>query len=230
MTDREDILAKIRRLRELTTKRGCTEAEAIAAAQKAAQLMAQYGLDDDDVEMLSAQVKTKVPAGSPRSKISAYIAVATNTSMLFRDRDEIIVYGLAPGPDIAVYLQALCERAIAREIRTFKQGSFYKRRRSPSTRRQAVDEFVEGMSRHLGHRLLEMFSGSLSEERRERAENYRNERHASAQPVKRKAATNRYYEAGVAGHRAGGNVELNHGVNGGGTAPLRIGGSHASSD
>lgn len=45
-----DVKAKIRALLAKTASAGCTEAEAIAAAQMAARLMAQYGIDNPDEE------------------------------------------------------------------------------------------------------------------------------------------------------------------------------------
>lgn len=45
-----NIKSKIRALLAKTTSAGCTEAEAIAAAQAAQRLMAQYGIDNPDAE------------------------------------------------------------------------------------------------------------------------------------------------------------------------------------
>ncbi|SCM75420.1 conserved hypothetical protein [uncultured Pleomorphomonas sp.] len=50
MTDREKLKAKIRALREMTSTRGCTEDEAMAAAAKAAELMREYGVSDVELE------------------------------------------------------------------------------------------------------------------------------------------------------------------------------------
>ena len=49
--DLERIKARIRQLREMTAARGCTEAEARAAARKVAELMAAYKLTDQDIDM-----------------------------------------------------------------------------------------------------------------------------------------------------------------------------------
>ncbi len=49
MADREDILAKIRSLLARTTERGCTEAEALAAALAAQRLVVKYDVSDDEL-------------------------------------------------------------------------------------------------------------------------------------------------------------------------------------
>ena len=55
MTDakRQRILDKIRKLQTKTTSMGCTEAEALAAAQAVGRLLDEYGLTMTDVELQS---------------------------------------------------------------------------------------------------------------------------------------------------------------------------------
>lgn len=50
-TKRQRILAKIRKLQAKTTAMGCTEAEALAAAQAVERLLDAYGLTMSDVEL-----------------------------------------------------------------------------------------------------------------------------------------------------------------------------------
>ena len=47
----QKIRDRIRALRDKTAARGCTEAEALAAAEKAAQLMRDHGVSEADIVM-----------------------------------------------------------------------------------------------------------------------------------------------------------------------------------
>ena len=173
MPDREDLIRRIKRLRELTTKRGCTEAEAMAAAEKAAKLMAEYGVSADDVEIVEARIPSKFGARSPRAVLVAGIVRATNTASLHARRygsSEWLFIGLEPGPEIAVYLLEVCGRAVDRELREFKRGAFYKRRRSIATRKEAAADFAQAMSHRLANRMIELFADTACAEKRERAD------------------------------------------------------------
>ena len=48
---REKLLKRIQALLAKTSARGCTEGEAIAAAEKAAELMREHGLSESDLVM-----------------------------------------------------------------------------------------------------------------------------------------------------------------------------------
>jgi hypothetical protein len=50
-TELEKVKARIRALAARTVDRGCTEAEAIAAAQKVGELLEVYGLSMSEVEL-----------------------------------------------------------------------------------------------------------------------------------------------------------------------------------
>ena len=141
MAEHDTIRERIRRLLEKTTARGCTEAEAIAAAKKAAELMRRYRLTDADVEFGAAKVKSKTGGAGVRDRLWAVVAYSTNTSAIFLQgfrENHVEFHGRDAYVEIAGYLMDLLDRAIDREIRTFKQGTFYRRRRSLATKRQAV--------------------------------------------------------------------------------------------
>lgn len=218
MKDRAAILAKIKRLRELTAARGCTEAEAMSAATKVAALMQQYGLTDDDLNISVDAAETRVRLRSQRRRLALVIGHVTNTVIVYDlvpgEGYRCLFVGVTPGPLVAAYLRDICERAIDREIRTFKRSEVYGRRRSLSTKRQAVRDFSNAMVNRLATRLLDMFEGAISKQLSDRAAAFRAENFETFEIPLAKARRPRFAGAAQAGWRAGGAVALNHGVGG----------------
>jgi ribosomal protein S11 len=218
--------AKIAALRAKTTSAGCTEAEAMAAAELAARLMAEHGLSAKEIEMTEAATREATVRATWRADLVATIATVTNCAAILTDGTWLFI-GRAPGPEIAVYLKVITFRAVERELAQFKTSTFYRRRRSVGTRRQAAADFVAGMVTRLRHRLRELFAASVVEDLRLEAQAVLDHRFRGISkplvPVKR---DERFAEAAGAGWRAGSAVPLNHGVSGG-LAPLAIGGPRA---
>lgn len=223
----QKIRDRIRRLMEMTAARGCTEAEALSAAAKAAELMRQHGLSEQDLVMDVQASKAKAGGRSERSRLWPTIALCTNTDHVVitrRNGDlDVEFVGRAPGPEIAVYLRTVCERAIDREIASFKEGKFYRRRRSLATKRAAVRDFTIAMTLRLQLRLVELFRDTIDPIAGQEARRALAERHPSMETISRPDRDERFWEASMAGSRAGNNVPLAHGV-GGGADRLMIGG------
>lgn len=227
MNDRESIIRKVKRLRALTTKRGCSEAEAMAAAEKVAQLMAEYGLSDDDVEISEAASETAGSTRSQRAVLASFIGKVTNTAAIFdwRDGGYVVVFvGSGAGPEIAAYLRDICERAIDRELRQFKKSKFYRSRRSLATKRRAAADFTGGIIQRICVRLRELFADTMSNDAYSRAIAARDARYQGLPTKSRGIGTAKYSAAAAAGWDAGGNVGLHHGVGGGGAQKM-IGGA-----
>lgn len=214
---------RIRRLRELNVKRGCTEAEAFAAAEKAAQLMRDHGISEIDI-IIDEQRSKGSRGHSIKAKLWPVIATCTNTAVLIQTVagvSEVEFIGRAPGPEIAVYLRDVCERAVDRAVREFKAGSFYKRRRGLKSKRAAVADFSEGMVIRLRYRLLEVFGPVRDENARQEAEQALAIRHPDTVTIAQRVAPQRHDRARVAGWQAGENVTLASGVTSD-SAPLQI--------
>ena len=213
---RERIKAKIDALRAKTRAAGCTEAEAIAAAELAARLMADHGLSEADMAMDEAVGVGETIRATWRTKLGCAIAVCTNCASFIDDRGvrntTIVFTGRAPGPEIAVYLRDVCIRAVEAELRRFKAGTFYRRRRSAATRRQAAADFADGMVDRLTRRLYEMFRPTLDTTAIAEARAAVAERHGDLVSHPLQERETRFSEASFAGWRAGGDVALNHGV------------------
>lgn len=212
----DGIKAKIAALRAKTRASGCTEAEAVAAAELAAKLMQQHGLSEAEVTMTEASAPEKTKRATWRSKLSGWIAYATNTASIMRydaDGEAFVTYiGLAPGPEIAVYLRDVCFRAVDAEIRIFKTGKFYRQRRSLRTKRTAVADFVKHLVEHLGRRVVSLFASSLNREARLAAIALRDRRFPDAVDHAAPEKDTQYLAAAIAGRNAANGVALNRGV------------------
>lgn len=209
---REDLIRRVRTLRAMTTANGCTEAEALAAARKAAAIMRDAGLSDKDLEIAEAGSRVRGRGRSVGSKLWAVIAHATNTKAIVitsPDGTKAVFIGREPGPMIADYLRDICDRAIEREVRAFKTTPWYRRRRTLATRRLAVADFTAGMVARLTSRLLEAFADSVDEGARAMADQALKERYAGSVNIKAPAAPGRYSDAADAGWLRGGSVPLN---------------------
>lgn len=196
---------------------GASEAEAMAAAARAAELMREHGLSDDDVEFEEAEAPLKFKTDHPRAVLLGAIARCTNcAAMLHSDwTPAVTFFGRAPGPEVAAYLTVVCNRAIDREITAFKKSSEYRRRRTLSTRRQAVSDFTIGMVARLSNRLRDMFAASIDDDAYDQAKAVRDGRHPSLGSVGHGGRKVRFGSAAAAGYSAARDVQLAHGVNGG---------------
>lgn len=222
---RSKIRERILRLRERTLARGCTEAEAIAAAEKAAQLMRDHGLSEADIVMEERRAERAGARKSIKAQLWPIIAACTNTVPMVRivgTRSFVSFIGREPGPDIACYLREICDRAIDRAVREFKRSKFYRRRRGLTSQRAAVSGFVQAMVNRLGDRLWDVFGPQHDEDAVDQALAARTERYGEGVPSIPREGSLRHSEARWLGWNAGGAVNLAHGV-GGGDAPLQIG-------
>ncbi len=65
MTPADRLRARLRALLDKTVANGCTEAEALAAAEKARAIMAERGISDADLAMGQARAAEDQPARPP---------------------------------------------------------------------------------------------------------------------------------------------------------------------
>ncbi|MBB4122940.1 hypothetical protein GGR30_002875 [Martelella radicis] len=211
----ESIKRRIAALRQKTTDRGCTEQEAIAAAEKAASLMREYDLSELDIEISQDSVKAKTHGASIRDRLWRDLARLTNTATLVGDidGDHRTFVGRAPGPEIATYLFVVLDRAIDRAVREFKKTPNYTRLRKQKTKRQAVYDFTAGMVVRLGVRLSALFADTVSEDAMSDAERALAERYPDTVAVRQRPGAVKNGNIATLGYLAGNNVNLAHGVN-----------------
>ena len=225
MTKHDMLKARIRKLRQMTTARGCTEAEAMAAAGKAAELMREAGLADHHIEAEEVGHRATVGIASVRQRLWNRIAVCTNTAIIAlkkRNCVEIVFVGYGGGPEIADYLRVVCDRAVDRGVRDFKKSAFYRRRRSLRTKRQSVFDFTEAMIWRLSMKLDALFADQMNDVARQAAVRLRDELYKTAISTRVRGRGGGHFEARDHGFAAGERVNLSHGMNRG-AAAKRIG-------
>lgn len=221
MTDREKIAARIRALMAKTLENGCTEAEAVAAAELAAKLLAQYNMTIDEVEMRASPFKRHQeahddPVGERLWKVASAISKLTNvnywTSRSGVRPIEINFFGFKHEVLIAEYLLEICRRAMRVQLwRLERETALFR----PTVRRMKIVPFLDGMAQRLYERILALvppkpIGTGLVVLKQELID--------AAMPVKtgeRNRLGGRDTDAGyLHGYAAGGKVALNQGLGG----------------
>lgn len=222
----EALRHKIAALLRMAKDSGASEAEAMAAAEKAAALMLEHGLNPSDVEFDEAQAALRTRTSTIRDTLWGIVGICTNCAAITRrDWTPVIIFiGRAPGPQIAGYLVDVLNRAINREVEAFKRSPEYRRRRTLATRRIAVQDFTHGLVGRLRMRLLTMFQASLDRSVLQEAQQVLDQRFPDKMTHRVKARSVRFGSAAASGYSAGGRVQLSQGVSGG-HVPRQIGNS-----
>ncbi|QCM10888.1 DUF2786 domain-containing protein [Agrobacterium tumefaciens] len=226
--NRETLAKRITALRQMTVERGCTESEALSAAAKAAELMREYGLSENDITVDEQAVKSRTKGQSARDPLWDMLCHCTNAvAIILEGRGECrrAFVGIDPGPAIATYLYVVLDRAVDREIVLFKASPFYRRRRTVATRRQAAQDFTSGLVVRLRRRLRDLFAESVSADALKTAIAARAERYPDTTSIATRETKTRFNEAIAAGWLSGDNINFSHGVDGTAQAPKMIGGA-----
>lgn len=216
--DQDRLTQRIRSLLDKTVANGCTEAEAMAAAEKAAQLMREANLSYADLEFTEQSAKCASRGQSAETDLWSVIGWCTNSAFVLSCKPEgdfLVFIGRDPGPQIAVYLWTVCDRAIKKAVREFKKGTFYRRRRSLATKRKAVSDFKHGMVMRLSARLVRLFQDVRDQPRLLEAVERRDQLFPDLATIKQRSTETRFDDAVWSGSCAGEGVNLSHGVNGG---------------
>lgn len=160
MTDLSRLRAKLAALRAKTTANGCTEAEAIAAAEKAAELMESYGLSEADLdrpafEELVIELKSR---RTPLDSIWPMVAKFANCrGWLHREgsRWRFVYFGRDADVLVAEYVHEIIGRAAVSAVAAFKSTRDYQNRRKPKTRAHAIKALLEGFAASIRAKLFD---------------------------------------------------------------------------
>lgn len=224
MTEREQLAAKIRALRAKTVENGCTEDEAIAAADKAAEMLERYNFTLDEVELRASPFEMHTErygdeVGRPLWHVAAAVAALTNTRY-WASRPgvhprELTFFGFAHEVEVASYMLEICAGAMRREQSRILHGG--DTAHTPRTRR-AIRPFLDGMADRLHQRIMAMIpprptGTGLVVLRRELVEAAMAD--AGLSTSKSRAPRSRDYEDNyLAGQAAGDSAALNKGLQG----------------
>jgi hypothetical protein len=134
-----------------TTDRGCTEAEALAAAEKVAELLAARGLSDlADLEF--DEIRIAIGRRTVIDRLWGVVGQFAHCKTWYLghgQKYDIVYFGRWGDVQVAEYLHHLLDRQIRAAVRDWQRGPEYKRRRTARTKREATKAFVEGMVTHL---------------------------------------------------------------------------------
>lgn len=157
--EREKIMARIRGLAAKTTDRGCTEAEAMLAAQKVGELLEVYGLSMSEVELRDEPCfQREIVITGTRLQAAGIIFMAilrlTETKGWMAGRQTFVLFGLEPDVLMGEYLMHLTAGAVDHEENLFRASPAYRRGRQ--TPQQRLRSFRYGFAERVSARLDEL--------------------------------------------------------------------------
>ena len=152
------VKTRIKALTERTVARGCTEAEAMMAAEMVGRLLERYALTMEEVDVRAAPcVQIEVPIGGKRRRpidvcVPALARFCDCKVWLARDAAQAhyVFFGFETDTALAGYLFAVIERAIANGLADFRS------RRSAlagTALRRASASFQGGMAARVAERM-----------------------------------------------------------------------------
>jgi hypothetical protein len=158
------VIQRIQALRAKTVDQGCTEQEALASANKVAELLDRYGLSLSEIE-LRRQVCEGIGIDTERRRRGAFDScvpgiasfcdckVWTETSATGSIR--YIFFGLPADVEAAHFLYDLIDVTFVTETTQFKTGAIYGGL-DPDERRKAINSFQIGLSHGIAGKLKSM--------------------------------------------------------------------------
>ena len=159
--DIDRLVQRIQALRAKTVEQGCTEQEALAAAEKVAALLDRYGLSLSELDLrrqscegigVETDRKRRGPIDDCMGTIAAFfdcrVWCETSEDATLR----YIFFGLRADVQAAVYLHDLIALAFATETSAFQAAEIYRSTHS-SRRRSATNSFQVGLARGIIRKL-----------------------------------------------------------------------------
>jgi hypothetical protein len=163
------VKTRIKALTDKTVANGCTEAEAMAAAEMVGRLLERYALSMDEIEVREARcVQVEIPIGGTRRRpidgcVPAIARLCDCKVWLARGAPpatpeapaiaRYVFFGFETDTALAAYLYTVIERAMATEVRAFRLAR-------PTLRgvylRRASDSFHHGVAAGVAARLESM--------------------------------------------------------------------------
>ena len=160
-TELTRVKARIKALAEKTVSNGCTEAEAMAAAEMVGRLLERYALSMEEIDVREAHcVRVEVPIGGrqrrPIDSCVPSIARFCDCKVWISRDDDVpsyVFFGFESDTALASYLYSLINHAMRTELEVFRAAHPQLR----ATRlRDASKSFQQGMAVRIADRLDHM--------------------------------------------------------------------------
>lgn len=154
---RKKLRDTIAALKAKTTGNGCTEAEAMTAAEKVAELLSKHGVEDA-AELEFDQHQVEIGRRTVVDELWSHLAVFCHCKLWYSSdwmtkRWSIVYFGRWNDVAVVEYLHGLLERHIKGATRDFQKTKEYTRCRSPKTKREATKAFQEALVNGLANKL-----------------------------------------------------------------------------
>ena len=129
-TELAKVKARIRALAAKTVERGCSEAEAMAAAAKVGELLEVYGLSMSEVELREeACVQARLTVAGPGRLALRWLFPSVLRFCECRGwtdgRQDFVLFGLEPDVQMAEYLLRVIEGALTWEETQYRRSKAY---------------------------------------------------------------------------------------------------------
>ena len=160
-TELTRVKARIKALAEKTVSNGCTEAEALAAADMVGRLLERYALSMQEIDVREERcVQIAVPIGGKQRRpidgcVTAIARFCDCKVWISRDdaTPSYIFFGFEADTALASYLFTVVDRAMRTELLAFRIAH---PRLAGVRLRQASKSFQQGMAAHVAKRLDQM--------------------------------------------------------------------------
>ena len=155
---------RIQGLRSKTTDNGCTEAEALLAAAKVAELLDRYDLSLTDVEIRNGHCeqrhyetcrKKRIPLDDCIGEIANFCDCRVWREKSHSGDARYVFFGLRSDIEAAHYLTELIDNAVRSELGRYKNSADYRRCRHQD-RHLANSSFTLGMVASIADKLTAM--------------------------------------------------------------------------
>ena len=147
-------MQRIRGLRAKTVEQGCTEQEAMAAAEKVAELLDRYGLSLSELDLRKQKCegigvetgrKRRGPIDDCIGTVAAFFECKVWAETNHDGTIRYIFFGMPGDVQASAYLYDLIVQAFASETAVFQRGEYYGSLDS-SPRRSATTSFHTGLA------------------------------------------------------------------------------------
>ena len=159
--DVDKLIQRIQGLRAKTVERGCTEQEALAAAEKVAELLDRHGLSMSELDMRrqaceGVGITTDRKRRAPIDDCVGMIGVFFDCRLWGETRSDgmlhYVFFGMPADVQAALYLYDLVALAFTSETAAFQNGAAY-RKTDSSQRRTMTTSFQVGLARGINAKL-----------------------------------------------------------------------------
>lgn len=158
------VIQRIQGLRAKTADRGCTEAEAIAAAAKVSELLTRHDLTLDEVSVRRSDCegvsvatgrKRRAPVDSCVQSVAAFCDCRVWGEQHADGRLGFVFFGLKTDVEAARFLHDLIEVTFDTESANFRRGAIYQSLRG-GDRRTALNSFQIGLANGISGKLADL--------------------------------------------------------------------------